>query len=176
MATCPGGPMAAATASAASWATDAGSVELRIQVDTPDGDRCDVALQRRVVLGVVGGVVADDVDDGRAAAAGVVQVGQAVAEAGAQVQQHRCGPAGHAGVAVGGAGGDALEQREHRVHLGHAVERRDEVHLGGAGVHEAGVDAGVDQGADQRLRAVHGLGHRGEVSAGSGRRRRGRRD
>ncbi len=28
--------MAAATASAASWATDAGSVELRIQVDTPE--------------------------------------------------------------------------------------------------------------------------------------------
>ena len=58
-------------------------------------------------------------------------------------------------VAVGGAGGDALEQPEHAAHLGHVVERGDEVHLRGARVGEAHVDAGVDERADQRLRAVH---------------------
>ena len=35
VATCPGGPIAAATASAASWATEAGSVDERIHDDTP---------------------------------------------------------------------------------------------------------------------------------------------
>ena len=43
----------------------------------------------RVVLVVVRGVVADDVDDRACAPAGVVQVGDAVAEAGAEVQQRR---------------------------------------------------------------------------------------
>jgi hypothetical protein len=70
-----------------------------------------------------------------------VEVGEAVAEAGAEVQQHRGGLVGHAGVAVGGTGGHALEQPEDAPHLGHVVERGDEVHLGGAGVHEAHVDA-----------------------------------
>ena len=44
------------------------------------GDRLDVALQRCVVLRVVRGVVAHDVDHRDVAAAGVVQVGEAVAE------------------------------------------------------------------------------------------------
>ena len=65
------------------------------------------------------------------------------------------GLSGHAPVAVGRAGHDALEQAQHRAHLRHAVERGDEVHLGRAGVREADVDAAGDQRADQGLRAVH---------------------
>ena len=46
------------------------------------GDRRDVGLERRVVAGVVGGVVAHDVHDRRAGPPRVVQVGQPVAEPG----------------------------------------------------------------------------------------------
>jgi hypothetical protein len=137
---------------------------VRIQFDTLLRHGLDVALELRVVLLVVGGVVADDVDHRRVALAGVVQVGQAVAEAGAEVQQGGGRLVGHAGVAVGGAGGHALEQGEHAAHLAHVVERGHEVHLGGAGVHEADVDAGVDERADEGVGAVHGGGPCGKRS------------
>ena len=65
------------------------------------------------------------------------------------------GRSGHAPVAVGRAGGDAFEQREHAAHLGHRVERGHEVHLRRARIHEAGVDSARDQRADERLGAVH---------------------
>ena len=156
MATCPGGRRAAATASARVGA-DVLAVRRRAQpARDVAGEGVDVGVERRVVLVVVGGVVADDVDDRYVGAAGVVQVGDAVAEPGTEVQQRRRRPVGHAGVAVGGAGDDALEQPEHGPHLGDVVERGDEVHLRGARVREADVDARVDERADQGLGAVHG--------------------
>jgi hypothetical protein len=106
---------------------------------------------------VAGGVVAHDVEHGHAALARVVQVGQAVAQAAAQVQQCGGGLACHARVAVGRARGHALEQRQHGAHLGFAVERGDKVHLARARVGEADVDACIDQGLHQGLCAVHRL-------------------
>ena len=50
-------------------------------------DALDVRGERRVVLEVIGRVLADDVDDAGAALLRVVQVGEPVAEPGAQVQQ-----------------------------------------------------------------------------------------
>ena len=79
----------------------------------------------------------------------VVQVGEAVGEAGAEVQQRRGRLAGHARVAIGGAGHHALEQAEHAAHPGDRVERRDEMHLRRAGVGEADIDAPAGQGMDQ---------------------------
>jgi hypothetical protein len=99
-------------------------------------------------------VVADDVDDRHLALARVVQVRKAVAEAAAEVQQRRRRLPGHPRVAVGGAGRDAFEQRQHRAHARLVVERGDEVHLAGAGVGEADLDAGVGEGLDQGLGAV----------------------
>jgi hypothetical protein len=61
----------------------------------------------------------------------------------AQVQQGRGRLVGHPRVAVGGAGGHALEQASTHAHPRLAVERGDEVHLAGAGVGEADLDAGV---------------------------------
>jgi hypothetical protein len=61
----------------------------------------------------------------------------------------------HAAVAVGGAGHHALEEPEDRPHLGHVVERGDEMHLRRPGVGEADVDAAADQGPDECLGAVH---------------------
>ena len=102
--------------------------------DTLRADGLDVGLQRGVEAGVVGGVVADDVDDGRGRPPGVVEVGEPVAEARAEVQQRGGRHARHPGVAVGGAGDDALEQAEDTAHLRHRVERGDEVHLARARV------------------------------------------
>jgi hypothetical protein len=71
------------------------------------------------------------------------------------MQQGRRGLFGDAGVPVGRAGHDALEEAEYAAHLGHCVECGDEMHLRGARVGEAHVDAGVDERTDQGLRAVH---------------------
>jgi hypothetical protein len=110
-------------------------------------------------------VVADDVDHRGVGTTGIVQVGEAVAEAGAQVQQGAGRLAGDAGIAVGRAGGDALEEPEHRPHAGHVIQRGHEVHLGSARVGEAHLDAGIDQRADQRLGAVGGgVAHRQDLS------------
>jgi hypothetical protein len=59
---------------------------------------------------------ADDVDDARARLLRVVQVGQAIGQARAQVQQRRRRALGHAVVAVGRAGDHTLEQAEHATH------------------------------------------------------------
>ena len=84
-----------------------------------------------------------------------MQVGQPVPEAGAEVEEGGGRPAGDPGVAVGRAGGDALEEGEHAAHGRHPVEGGDEVHLGGAGVGEADVDARADERAEEGVRTVH---------------------
>jgi hypothetical protein len=61
---------------------------------------------------------------------------------------------GHACVAVGRTGSHALEQRQYGTHPGFAIQRGDEVHLTGAGVGEADLDAGIGQGFQQGLSAV----------------------
>ena len=135
---------------------DVGDVLRRLHpAAEPAGEQLDVRVQRRVVLPVIRRVVADDVHDRREGAARVVQAGQAVGEARPEVQQGCRRAARHATEPVGGAGDDALVQSQHGAHLGHLVERCDEVHLGRARVAEADVDAAVDQRPDQRLSAVH---------------------
>ena len=114
----------------------------------------DIRLQLGIVFHVVGGVVAHNVQHRHLALAGVVQVGQAVAQPAAQMQQGGGGLVGHARVAVGGAGGDSLEQGKHRPHLGLVVQGRHKVHFTGAGVAEANLNTGVHQGFHQGLSAV----------------------
>jgi hypothetical protein len=64
----------------------------------------------RVASGaVIGRVVAHDIDHRRRGLAGIVQVGQAVREAGTEMQQGRCRLLGHARIAVGRTGRHALE-------------------------------------------------------------------
>ena len=92
----------------------------------------DVRGERRVVVDVIGRVLADDVDDAGRCLLGVVQVGDAVAEAGAEMQQRRGRRALHAVVAVGGAGHHAFEQTEHAAHAVDAIECGNEVHFRGA--------------------------------------------
>ena len=72
-----------------------------------------------------------------------------------EVQEHGGGFAGDPRVPVGGAGGDALEQRQHPAHLGHRIQRADEMHLRRARVHEAHVDTRAGQAGDESLGADH---------------------
>src|SRR6476660_5330240 len=63
-------------------------------------DSFDVRLKLRVVWDMIGRVVADDVDDRNLALAGIVQVGESIAEPASQMQQRGGGLAGHARVAI----------------------------------------------------------------------------
>ena len=100
-------------------------------------------------------MVADDVDDRRRRPARVVQIGEAVGEAGTQVQERRGGLAGDAAIAVGGAGSDALEQAQHAAQARVRIEGADQVHLGSARIGETNLDAAIDQRLRESLRAVH---------------------
>jgi hypothetical protein len=86
-------------------------------------------------------LIADDVADRRSGAAGVVQVGEPVGEAGAKVQQGCGQPPGHPGITVGSARDLALEQAEHSAHALHFVESIDEMHFRRAGVDETDLNA-----------------------------------
>ena len=92
---------------------------------------------------------------GERARSRVVQVGEAVAEAGPEMEQRRGRLVGHAGIAVRGAGRAALEQAQDAAHAVDAVERGHEMHLGRAGIGEGDLDAARDQGAHEALGAVH---------------------
>src|SRR5580692_11258495 len=89
-----------------------------------------------------------------ASAAGIVEVGPAVALAGAEVKQRRGRPAGDAAEAVGGPADGALEQGEHRPQAGGRLSSLDQMKLRGTGIGEQGVDAGVRQSAHQRAGSV----------------------
>ena len=119
------------------------------------GRGLDVGGQRRVVAPVIGRMVADDVDHRRRRLVGVVDVGEPVGHAGAEMQQGRRRVVGHPVIAVGRAGDHPLEEAEHAAHAVDPVERRDKMHLRGAGIGKAHIDAAADQGAHQAFRAIH---------------------
>src|SRR6185312_1384627 len=119
------------------------------------GEGFDIGGERSIVAEVLRGVFADDVDDGGAGFARVVEVRERVAEARAEMEQRGGGFAGHAGVTIGRAGADAFEQAEDASHGGYAVEGGDELHLGGAGIHEADIDVVGKEGAEEGFGAGH---------------------
>ena len=85
----------------------------------------------------------------------VMQTRETIREPRPEVQQGAGGPAGHPRIAVGRACRHALEQSEHAPHPVNSVERGDKMHLRGAGIGEAGVNAGREERPDERLRARH---------------------
>ena len=119
------------------------------------GQCVDVGFQWGVVALVIGGVISDDHHHRHMRAPRVVQVGQAVTQPRTQMQQDGGGFVGHPGVAIGRAGGHALEQGQHTAHRGDGVQRRDEMHLRGPRIGEADIDATVDESSDEGLRTVH---------------------
>ena len=92
-------------------------------------------------------VVADQIDDGRAGAPGVVEVGDAVRKARAQVQKGEGWLLGHSPVAICRPCADALEESEHGADLRHLIEGGDKGKLGRARIREAHLHAGLRSSA-----------------------------
>ena len=115
----------------------------------------NVGGQRRIILRVIGCVVADDVDDGRRGAARIVEIGQTIGQARPQMEQRRRRFLGHAAIAVGHAGDGSLEETKDRTHALDLVERGHEMHFRGARIGETDLHARVHQRPYQTFRAVH---------------------
>ncbi len=115
----------------------------------------DVGGERRVVLDVIGRVLAHHVDDARIGLLGVVQIGEPVGEAGAEMEQGRGRFPSHPVIAVGGPRQHPFEEPQHAAHARHLVEGGHEMHLGRARVGEADIDPSRQQGSHEALGAVH---------------------
>ena len=109
-----------------------------------------------VVLAVVDRVVANDVDDRGLCADRVVQVGQSVCQAGAQVEERCCRCVLHARVTVSGSGDYAFEQAQDAVDFRGVIEGCNEVHFRSTRVCKHRVDTVGEQGLRQAVRTVHG--------------------
>ena len=78
---------------------------------------------------VVCRMITNDIDKAYARATGIVQVGKAVGQAGAEMQERARWVTGHARVAVGGTCGDAFEKTGHATHVRKTVERGHKMHF-----------------------------------------------
>jgi hypothetical protein len=71
--------------------------------------------------------------------------------------QQRCRrPSGESSITVRRSGHDPFEQTKHAAHAGHAVERRDEMHLARTWIGKAGIDSAGKKRTHQALGTVHG--------------------
>ncbi len=104
---------------------------------------------------MVGGVLADEVDDRHLGSAGIVEIGQAIAKAGAEMEEGRRRFPGHPRVTVGRSGDDALEKTQYAPHFRDPVKRGDQMYFGCARVREAGVNATREQRANQIFGPIH---------------------
>ena len=115
----------------------------------------NIRSERRVIGQVMGGVLPDDVDNARVRLASVVQVGQAIAQTGAEVQQRGCGALRQAVVAIGGACHHPFKQSQDAADAWHCVQCRHKVHLGRAGIGETHLHLVMNQGANQTFCTIH---------------------
>ena len=100
-------------------------------------------------------MVSHHVEEGSARPARVVEVGEAIALPGTEMQQD-CGRAiGDAPVAISRSCRHALEEGKDATHGWDVVEGGDEVHLGGSRVGEADINAASDERGEQGLCTVH---------------------
>ena len=78
---------------------------------------------------MMGRVLPDEIDDWHLGTLRIVQVRDAIAEAGAEVKQRASGFLRHTRVAVGGSRCYALEEAEHAPYLADLVKRADDVYF-----------------------------------------------
>ena len=119
------------------------------------GDPFGIRSQRGVEMLVVGGVIADHVDDRAAGLAGIVEVGKPVAQARAEVQQGNRRLVRHPAITIGRAGHHAFEQPQDRAHPVLPVNRGNQLHFRRAGVGETDLHAAGMQGLDKGFRTIH---------------------
>ncbi len=120
------------------------------------GQRIDIGFQRGVVFFVIRRMIADDDHHRSMGPARVVQIGEAVTQTGAQMQQHRGWLFGHPCIAVSRTGGRTLEQRQDSAHLRHRIQRSHEMHLRRTGIGETHLHPVADERTQQGLGSVHG--------------------
>jgi hypothetical protein len=104
---------------------------------------------------MISGMLSDKVDDRHLGPARVVQIGEAIAETGAKMQECARRFFGQARISVGGAGDDTFEEAKHATYFRHSVKRSDQMNLRGAGVGEARPNSTCYQGANQTFCAIH---------------------
>src|SRR5208282_2630212 len=100
-------------------------------------------------------MLADHVDHRHLGAAGIVEVREAIAEAGAEMEKRPCGFLGHPRVTVRRSSDDSLKKTQYATHFCDAVKRGDQMNFRCAGVGEAGVNATAEQRANQIFGPIH---------------------
>ena len=115
----------------------------------------NVALQRRVVLAMIGRVVAHEIDHARMRALGVVEVGKTVAHARPEMKQGRGRLARHAGIAISRTGANTLEEPQDRSHAADAVKARNQMHFRGPRIAETGLNTEIDQFTQHGFADIH---------------------
>jgi hypothetical protein len=65
-----------------------------------------------------------------------MKIGKTVRQAGPKVQKRGHGAIHYAIISVGGAGHDSFKQTQHASHAVDAIQRRNEMHFGRAGIRE----------------------------------------
>ena len=104
---------------------------------------------------MVSGMLADDIDNRHLRPARVVQIGEAIAKTGAEMQQSASWFPSHARIAVRRSRDHSFEKTEHAAHLRDPVKCRNDMDFRRAGVREASINSTGDQGTNQTFGAVH---------------------
>ena len=98
---------------------------------------------------------ANHVDHRAAGLAGIVEVGEAIAEAGSEVQQSHCGLVRHSAITISRAGHHAFEQAKDCAHPVLTIDRCNQLHFRCAGIGKADLYAASVKGFDKGLCTVH---------------------
>lgn len=94
---------------------------------------------------MIGRLIANDVHDAGASTPRIVEIAHAVCEARATMEQCASWLARNPVITVSHASDNVLLKAENTMHAWDAIERSDEVHLAGARIGEACVDAGIQE-------------------------------
>ena len=110
------------------------------------------------MLQVIGRMLADQVYHGHLSAAGIMQIGEAVADAGPKMQKCASWLLRHARITIGGSGDNALEQTEDAAHLRRSIQGRHQMNFRGARIGEASVNPSGNERTYNTLRTIHLFG------------------
>ena len=96
-------------------------------------------------------MVADEVDDRRMCAPGVMQVRDSIRKSRTQVSERQRRPPRHSAKAICGAGADALEETQHGASCGCGVQGLHEGELRRSRIRETNIDPEIGYGSYKRI-------------------------
>ena len=85
---------------------------------------------------MIDGMIPDQIDHRRPCSLGIVEIGKAVAQTGAQMEQGRGGLFRHPAVAIGSTSDNTFKQTQNGAHIRLLVDRGNQLHLRCSGVGE----------------------------------------